>query len=294
MTILRLAPALAAFLMVIAPAAARDRPRCDIELQELGEAKINHYNALEGGDYLEGIQLRLRNKGDESCSGQVRITRISGDPELSGPHGGKLAYTIVDQNDFGRVIYDPRTNSGNAIPVTIAGKSTLEIGPKLFVAGSQAGRSGRYVATLEAGFFSIGEVQAADTARLNVSAQVTASVQANFVGSTNPRNARLDLGELVPNKQGSIGLQVRSSSEYQITFRSENKGVLKGPSSSTIPYSLTYAGQLIDLTQRDMREISPSDPVRPSTNLINVTVGQFAGVRAGDYSDEVTITISAL
>lgn len=295
MIILRMVTAATVAIFVASPASARpDRPDCTIDVQELGEAKINRYNALEGGDYLESIRLRLRNKGDEACTGLIRISRISGTPELVGPQGGKLTYTIVDQADFGRVIYDPRTNNGNAVIVSVPANSTTEISPRLFVAGSQAGRSGRYAATLEATFIPAGEIVGIASARFNVSAQVMASVQANFVGSTNPQNARLELGELVPNKNGSIGLQIRSSSEYQISFRSENKGVLAGPGSAEIPYTMSYAGQLIDLTTRDRKEFSPPDPVRPSTNLIDVTIGQFSGARAGNYSDEVTITISAL
>ncbi|AMG73826.1 hypothetical protein [Sphingopyxis granuli] len=295
MTSFRILAVFAAGYAAVAPAfAAPDRSSCEVEIQELGEAKINRYNALDGGDYLEPIRLRIRNKGDELCAGVVKISRITGSPELTGPHGGKLTYTIVAQNDLGNVVYDPKTNNGNLIPVSIPGRSTIEISPRLFVSGSQPGRAGRYAATLEAGFIPAGNNAMADAARFNVSAQVTPSVQANFIGSTNPRHARLDLGELVPNKQGSISLQIRASSDYQISFQSENKGVLEGPADSSIPYSMTYAGRLIDLSRTDEQQFNPADPVRPQTNLINVVVGQFNSARAGTYSDQVTITISAL
>src|SRR3546814_3060213 len=114
----------------------------------------------------------------------------------------------------------------------------------------------------------------------------SSDVCSSDLGSTNPRHARLDLGELVPNKEGSISLQIRASSEYQISFQSENKGALEGPADSSIPYSMTYAGRLIDLSRTDEQQFNPADPVRPQTNLINVVVGQFNSARAGNYSDQ--------
>jgi hypothetical protein len=295
MTSIRILTVCAAGYAVITPAfAAPDRPACDVTIQELGEAKVNHYNALDGGDYLEPIRIRLRNKGDGTCVGAVKISRITGSPELIGPHGGKLTYTIVAENDLGRVVYDPATNIGSLIPVSIPGRATTEISPRLFVSGSQPGRAGRYAATLEASFVPAGNNLAADAAQFTVSAQVTPSVQANFVGSTNPQHAHLDLGELAPNKQGSISLQIRTSSEYQISFQSENRGNLKGPAETFIPYSMTYAGRLIDLSRTDEQQFNPADPVRPQTNFITVVVGQFQRARSGTYVDQVTITISAL
>lgn len=280
--------------LAVAAEAKPDKPACDVVVEELGEAKVNHYNALDGGNYLEEIRLRLRNRGDEACSGLVKISRISASPELDGPHGHKLSYTIVDQADFSSIVYDPVTNSGNPLAVTIPANSTIELSPRLFVPGSQPGRAGRYAATLEAAFTPAGKLKSQGSARVTVSAQVKATVQANFVGSTDPRSARLDLGELEPHKQASIGLQIRSSSDYRISFRSKNRGVLVGPASATIPYSLQYAGLAIDLSRKYEQDIQPGDPLELRTNMIRVTIGEFSDAPVGSYSDQVTIRISGL
>src|SRR3546814_10782091 len=103
----------------------------------------------------------------------MQILRLTGSPELTGPQGGKLTYTSMAQNYRGNVVYDPKTNNGNAIPVSIPARATIEVSPRLFVSGSQPGRAGRYAATLEAGFVPAGDNAVADTARFNVSAQVT-------------------------------------------------------------------------------------------------------------------------
>src|SRR3546814_13030876 len=94
-------------------------------------------NALDGGDYLESIRLRLRNKGEGTCAGLVEISRLTGSPELTGPHGGKLTYTIVAQNDLGNVIYDPKKNNGKAMPVAIPARAHIEGHPRQFVRGYQ-------------------------------------------------------------------------------------------------------------------------------------------------------------
>src|SRR3546814_18036366 len=127
----------------------------------------------------------------------MQILRLTGSPELTGPQGGKLTYTSMAQNYRGNVVYDPRTNNGNAIPVSIPARATIEVSPRLFLSGSQPGRAGRYAAPLEAGFVPAGDNAVADTARFNVSAQATPRVQANFVGSPHPRQDRtsVELGE---------------------------------------------------------------------------------------------------
>src|SRR3546814_1272798 len=90
-------------------------------------------NALDGGDYLESIRLRLRNKGEGTCAGLVEISRLTGSPDLTGPHGGKLTYTIVAQNDLGDVVYDPKTNNANATPASTTARATITVSPRLFL-----------------------------------------------------------------------------------------------------------------------------------------------------------------
>lgn len=281
--------------LALFPAAAMadgGRDDCDVTIQELGESKVNGYNALAGGEYLEPIRIRLRNQGDDACTGSVTITRLIGGTRLDGPHSHALDYQIVDATIINRIVLDPVTNQSNAIPMTVPARGTIEIRPRLRVPGGQPGRSGRYDAVLEAKFRSADRKREDDTS-FTVAAQVSPSAQANFVGFAQGGNARLNLGELAPNVTGSIGLQVRASSDVELRISSENDGHLTGQNGFRIPYRMTVAGQLLDLADPDQIDVDLQDSVRGHTLPVSVVVGTFNNAPVGRYGDVVTFRISA-
>jgi hypothetical protein len=284
-----MAIAIAALLL---PSVAVARPRdgdCDLVVQELGEAKINHYDALSGGDYLEPIRLRLRNRGDTVCNGVLRITRTASFSQLDGPQAHFLDYAIVDPVNLGQVILDPLTQQAQGLPVTVGPNTTLEISPRLLVRGGQPGRQGRYFATLLA-TVQLGNDQNSVDREFNVSAQVQPRVQANFVGG---RNAKLDLGELAPGVTGTIAMQVRSSADIDVEISSENEGSLVlGRGRFAIPYSMTVDGRTVDLVNGTSFNMPLPNSIRGQALPVVVTVGQFTNAPVGEYGDVVTFRIS--
>jgi hypothetical protein len=282
-----------ALLAVVLTAAAEAAPRpraCDLVIQELGEAKINGYDALSGGDYLEPIRLRLRNRGDETCGGVLRISRTASFDQLDGPQGNYMNYSIVDPTNIGSVLLDPVTQQGQALPISVAAGATVEIRPRLLVPGGQSGRQGRYYATLLAKVDQGANVPSVET-EFNVSAQVQSRVQANFVGG---RNAQLDLGELSPALSRSINMQVRATADIDIEISSEHQGNLKHEQGSAlIPYSMTVANRAIDLSDTSSFNMPLANGIRGQNLPVTVTVGQFSNAPVGEYGDVVTFTISA-
>jgi hypothetical protein len=176
------------------------------------------------------------------------------------------------------------------IPVSVNAGATLEIQPRLLVPGSQPGRQGRYYATLLATVNLGPDTDSAET-EFNVSAQVQARAQANFVGG---RNAQLDLGELMPAVSQSINMQVRATADIDIEISSEHEGNLKQDSGSMlIPYSLTFANRMVNLSETSRFSLPLENGIRGQNLPVTVTVGQFSNAPVGDYGDVVTFTISA-
>ncbi len=272
------------------PAYAAQPAGCDLIVQELGEAKINGYDALLGGDYLEPIRLRLRNRGNVVCNGILKIDRTGSFDRLSGPQSNYMDYVIVDPTNIGHVILDPISQQSQGIPVTINANSSIDVNPRLMVRGGQPGRQGRYYATLRARV-DLGSGENRAESQFNVSAQVQSRVQANFVGG---RNATLDLGELSPSVTRSIQMQVRSSADIDVTVTSENEGaLLQNGGSGNIPYSMTVDGRSIDLDNGSSFNVQIQNSIRGQSLPVVVTVGQFSNAPVGAYGDVVTFRISA-
>ncbi len=273
------------------PLAARPKDTaCDLDIQELGEAKINHYDALSGGDYLEPIRLRLRNKGDAICIGVLKITRTASYLQLDGPQNYTMDYSIIDQTNLGQILLDPISQQTQEVPISVGPNATLDINPRLFVRGGQPGRQGRYFATLRATIDLGGNQDSVET-EFNVSAQVQARAQANFVGG---RNATLDLGELAPNVSGTIAMQVRSSADIDVEISSENDGsLITRRGQFEIPYSMTVDGRTVDLVNGTRINMLIQNSIRGQALPIIVTVGEFANAPVGEYGDVVTFRISA-
>lgn len=281
----------ASSLSLSAPAYAKKPDGCDLKINQNGEPKINGYDALSGGDYVEDIRIKLKNEGDERCSGVLTIRRSALFDRLRGPQSGNfLDYLIVAQDNASQVLLDPLTQQTQGIPVSLTPSESIELRPRLFVRGGQAGRQGRYFADMLA-IVSLGNGGDTVDRDFTVSAQVQARAQANFVGG---RNATLDLGELAPNVTGSINMQVRSTADIDVSVSSENEGnLVRGHGEFEIPYTMTVDGRLIDLENGSRFNMPLQNSIRGQSLPVVVTVGEFSNAPVGNYGDVVTFRISA-
>ena len=280
-------------VLIAAPGAALADPPgigCSVTVQQLGEAHVSPYNALLRSEYVEPIRLRLWNRGDAACSGTLTIRNSFGDADLVRAQGGELNYVIVDERDRSFVIFDPATNDGVPIPVAIPANKSIDVQPRFVVPGGQAGRAGRYASIVEARFREDGHVDD-ELGDVSLAVEVQPSAQANFVGYG--ENATLDLGELIPGKSDSIGLQIRASADVDVQVSSEAHGKLVQTTGASIPYAITVDGSPVDLSAPNMLEIPLADSVRGQTMPVQVMVGDFENAPVGHYRDVVTFRISA-
>jgi spore coat protein U-like protein len=109
----------------------------------------------------------------------------------------------------------------------------------------------------------------------------------------------IDFGSLTQGKTSSFDLLVRSNAGYTITMMSENNGAMKildPGDSSTIPYVFRLAGSAINLDSKRATVISSSATSTTAAgepHNMQVTIGPVGDATAGDYQDNLTITIIA-
>jgi hypothetical protein len=280
-------------LLLVFPRAALAKPPeqdGSITVQQLGEAHIGAYDALNGGQYSEPIRLRLWNRGSTDCAGTLTIRNSFGNPTLIRSGGGRMNYVIVDEHNRSSVVFDPLTNRAQAIAVMIPANKSIDIQPRFVVPGDQGDRAGRYTTTVEARFRQDGSVDD-ELSDVALEVNVEPTVQANFVGYGT--DATLDLGELKPGATGSIGLQIRGSADVDVDISSQSHGKLVQTGGAAIPYSLAVDGTQIDLTSTSSRQVNLADPARGRTVPINISVIDVDNAPVGYYRDVITFRISA-
>ncbi len=118
----------------------------------------------------------------------------------------------------------------------------------------------------------------------------------SFNGNT---SQSLNFGTLTQDKSLGCDLLIRKNTSCNITFSSINSGVMKAiptPTSDHVPYACTVNGNLLNLaTPAQMNLPSGVSPSQDGNRLpINITVGDPANAAAGDYQDQITITVVAL
>lgn len=106
-------------------------------------------------------------------------------------------------------------------------------------------------------------------------------------------SAAIDLGELRSGKTGRAFLQLRANTQAHLSFRSENRGVLRSAvDGAVIPYRLSFDSSDVDLRQPASRTVEPPATLRGASFELLVTVGDVSGATAGRYSDTVVIDVT--
>ncbi len=110
----------------------------------------------------------------------------------------------------------------------------------------------------------------------------------------NDGQATVDLGELrtgiapVP-----LNLRVTSTGRYAINVSSANSGFLRlGSSTWTIPYEMVVGGETLTLKGQETINGQAGTGIRVDNLPMQFVIGNTANMRAGRYSDTVSISVS--
>ena len=252
------------------------------------------YNPLDSTDATATVTLELRNVScGNGASGLIGVSNVpvTSTGSLVGSPS-QLSYTAKLSYDSSHVVafnisnakdrFDPSTitlNNGSSFDSTwtvdIAANSVIPYGQRTFTA---------YIA----GAINNSYTYIPVTVTVSV-AQVT---QLSFAGAAT--TLTMDFGELSSNASQNINVMAQATVPFDITWTSQNNGVLKnlGDSTWSVPYTATLNGTTVnnstiytDLTNGGTQGASVSLPVV-------VTVGNATNKKAGTYQDIVTIKIA--
>ncbi|MEE4201597.1 hypothetical protein [Erythrobacter sp.] len=255
--------------------------------------------ASEVGDNIRveaNEQLRVRNTAGGECNAFLRLARLS----TSNPDPAR-AFVVA--------------SGGQLLDILPSDVSAASSSSDLFVPGIPGGGSSSRAIPLRFSFpaqWGIASGASSETLLvqlidetggvfdelvLTVNLNVLPTVEMRIVGATgSDRIARIDLGALNPrivNRSDPFGLRVWSTSPYTVTFASSNAGALAHTvAADRIDYEMRAAGRRVDLSGG-----SPSAFGRRTDGLgdfhpLEISVPPFVS-QAGDYSDRVTVTVSA-
>lgn len=255
-------------------------------------------NALQIGTgevARENFQIRVENADNGACTGTLRISRLT-----SSPTDPAFAYLLV--------------SAGQTIDVLPTESSAPTTKSDVYVPGIPGGAKGRAVPfniTLltEWGISSGARTEellvslldenntVVDTMPLYINTYIPPAVELRIVGATGGNSiAEVNLGTLAPDDttfSDPFAVRVWSTSPYSVFFESENRGALVHESSaSRIPYKMNMDGSPVDITGSTPRSFSFATGALGDLHPLSVVVEPFLAP-AGDYSDRVTVTVTA-
>ena len=252
------------------------------------------FNPLDSTDATATVTLELRNVSCGSgASGMIGVSNVpvanNGNP-IGSPsqlsYGAKISYdsnhVIAFNITNAKDRFDPSTitlNNGasfdSAWTVTVTANSVIPFGQRTFTA------------------YIVGAINNSYTyIPVTVTVSVAQVTQLSFAGAAT--TLTMDFGELSSNASQNINVMAQATVPFDITWTSQNNGVLKnlGDSTWSVPYAATLNGTTVnnstvytDLTTGGTQGASVSLPVV-------VTVGNTTNKKAGTYQDIVTIKIA--
>ncbi|GAB5454727.1 MAG: hypothetical protein Hens2KO_09560 [Henriciella sp.] len=283
-----------AFSAFAAPALAED---CVPQFVESSKTvSVNDIDIGARNISRQGFSISVINAGDGDCSAQIRAMRVQGSASRSN-----LKYSIRS----GSSVLDVLPNQ------TAAATSNSD----LFIGGIPSGDSGTnapFVLSVPSGWglksgFHSEQIQLSlldltgqvvDTLLLNVNVRVPPAVSMRIVGARGAGGVpTINLGVISSRESAAsdpFGVRVWSTSPYQVSFESENRGFLRHEGGlDEIPYDLRMGGRKVDLGGIGTFSFPERTSSLGDVHRLRVRAGP-AVARAGNYSDRVTVTVSAI
>lgn len=252
-----------------------------------------------GDTAAEGtFSVSFTNQSDVECEFTANFELTQPPFGLSKGSASRLNYAILDLNESQDVT--PRAGRSqrrsNLRPFTLGPRETRSVLYRLVIDPSPIRSAGTFSQELileaqDAEFRSFGG------APISIGFRVLPSARIGLTGAYTMNNGQafVDLGQLRPGPAPvPLNLRVNSTGQYEITVSSANSGVLRLEASEwSIPYEMIIGEETLNL--RGMQRIgrSDSDKVMLDVLPMRFIIGSTKDLRAGRYSDVISISVSA-
>jgi len=254
-------------------------------------------NAIEVGSgktVRENFNVRVQNDETGPCEAVIRVVKTNG--FLNGSHN----FILESGPQVIQVLSNISAAGGGASDLQVSGIGNSSVGRSVPITITMPTEWGLTSGTTTEEYSLLLFDQRAtllDTMTLYVRFEVFPAVELRIVGVTGASEiAQMDLGILEPdrlNMSDPFALRVWSTSGYSVAFESQNLGVLRHRSQTDrIPYMMLMNGNEVDLRGAITTYFSQPSDAMGNLHPLQINVLPFEA-RSGEYSDRVTVTVSA-
>lgn len=302
-------------LALLAPtvsASAQGNRRAQLDLQ-IGNVNWqgqqgNHYDVFDDITYRHTVRFRVLKLEGPATRYFVTFSKDSPGDEPRQMRGGfqPLNYQIHDTPQLSNILKDlPLAREQEVIAGRFNAKESVQDHEfTVVLPARQVLYPGRYSDRIRVTLYegTMKNYTEIESRTISVSAQVEQSADVALLDPGAPFDAgaitrSLDFGELESGERLACDLRVRGNTPFRVTMESRQGGVLRntGPGvDSTVPYSLRVNGRDIALPQNQPALVAwrfwftgPDGASYP----VEVTIGSTDNAAAGNYEDELTITL---
>lgn len=274
---------------------------CSIDLTGLSNQYASNYDAY-GSDYFDTEQFAIAVDRSDSCT--FAIGADNGDYYSGNSRRMKLGSNYIPYEIYTTPSRTQRLGdaTGPLSGMITASTSNTGTDPTFEFAWTiPAGTlvpAGTYKDTVK---FTLYEViggqasQTEDSQNVTFQAKVYATVGASLIIDGSSRNLQsggtLDFGTLSAGLSKSFTLVVSGNTGYSVNLVSENRSILKGPSSATVPYSATVNGATASLASSSGITFTYSST--QTSHNVALTIGDVSRALAGTYQDNLILTVTS-
>jgi hypothetical protein len=298
---MRAATCLAATLLAlttpaVAQAPAGDAGGCRLIMDVMNSRwSIDNFDPYGFDVPFKQFQVAFTNTGSAPCTGALEADLLGEPYGLLGPSRARVPYTLVDEE--GARDLTPRTGRSpppqGGRPLLVGPGETVTRFLSFTVDGSRVRGDGLFAQTLR--LSATNEAFDLLASRdLSLELDVEPSVSVRLAGAIRGR-ATVELGELTQGVHESpLQVQVQSTRSYVVGMVSENRGRLSlGETGWQVPYAVVLDGVRHDLSEPAVMNVTR---VREGADHYDLAfdVGSVDGVRAGRYTDVITISVQPM
>ena len=265
------------------------------------------YNPFSTTDYPNTVNFTITKNanGNKSYSVMAGTSATSGSYTRQMASGAnRLNYQLYTTSAMTYVLEAPTVATVNE---AINGKTNAKAGTVIplsflfYVPPGQVVAAGTYTDTVIVGIYNAFNSTSPMTSKsITITTVVAASAALSIVptGSafSTSTSQTLAFGTLATGQALGCDLLIKQNTSATVTFSSANHGVMKAiptPDADQIPYTFAANGITLNLAST-ANLLLPTGVSTTGTRLpINVTIGNISEAGAGNYQDQVTITVTA-
>ncbi|MDA0654270.1 MAG: spore coat protein U domain-containing protein [Proteobacteria bacterium] len=289
--------------LVATPAAAA----CSLTLRSLSNVTFasGEYSVFGPAGAAQAVQFTVRHRRSDPCDYFVTFsTGVAGSYDRTMTLAGTdLHYQIYDSASQTHVLKAlPDAAGGEVIggTFTTTGTEDQDVSYYILISPQQVVAGGNYEDQIEVRLYegTLAAYVERDSDSIRIRAQISDEIEV-CVGCTaafDPaaQSVQMNFGDLDEGEAQSTVARVRSNAGYEFLVHSDNRGVMAHVSYPTqVPYVLEVDGAPIDLSPNQATAAAGAGVtgVDGVGFDFKVTIGSTAAAAAGDYADNIVLTV---